>query len=108
MIKKTIVILLLFILFSLFTIPHEVRADDFGEGVLTGMAVVGSISTIVGIISILISSSAEDSRSSDELKKNEIYAENAVINSGNKHYSNMKYPTKAESSKYPYILNIQF
>ena len=108
MIKKSIVILLVFILFSLFAVPHEVRADNLGESALTGLAIAGLITTAVGIISILVSSTTEDSRSSNELEKNEIYAENGVMNSGNKQYSIMEYPTKAEPSESPYILNMQF
>lgn len=108
MIKKYLVIILLFMLVSLFAIPHKVSADDFGEGLLTGLAIAGSITTVVGIISILISSPTEDSHSSDKLKKNEIYAENNVLNSDNRYYSVTEYPTKAEPSEYPYILNIRF
>ena len=104
MIKKSVVILLLFILFSIFAVPHEVKADGIGEVVLIGAAIV----TVIGLVSILISPSTEVSQTSDGLEKNEIYAESNVINSGNKDYSIEDYPTKAELSEYPYALNIKF
>ena len=104
MTKKSVVILLLFILFSIFVLPQEVKADGIGEGILIGTAIVVAI----GLVSILISPSTEVSQTLDGLEKNEIYAESNVINSGNMNYSIAEYPTKAEPSEYPYALNIKF
>ena len=93
---------------GIFAVPHEVKADGIVEESLKVSLIGAAAVVVIGLVSIIISSSTEDSQTLDGLEKNEIYAESNVINSGNKIYSIAEYSTKAEPSEYPYALNVKF
>lgn len=103
MIKKSVVVLLI-ILFSIFAVPHGAKADGIGEAVLIGTGIV----VVIGLVSILISSPTEASRTLNGMDKNKRYAERNIIHSGMKNYSVAEYRTKADRSEHPYALNITF
>jgi hypothetical protein len=104
MIKKSAVILLLFILFSIVAVPQEVKAESIGEVALIGTAIV----VVIGLISILVSSSTEGSLTLDVSEQNELYAESNVIHFANANYGIAAYPTKTGPLESPYALTIRF